>query len=97
VRIRGVEFPPALIDAHKAGDLVLFVGAGASMKEPSSLPGFQGLVEIIRDEAGLTTVIGDVTGAPLDEVMGRMEDAPYRIGVHERVAHHIGKPRLTAE
>jgi hypothetical protein len=92
VRIRGVEFPPALIDAHKAGDLVLFVGAGASMKAPASLPGFQGLVKIIRDEAGLTTVIGDVTGAPLDELMGRMADEPYRIGVHERVAHHIGNP-----
>jgi hypothetical protein len=90
VRIRGVEFPPALIDAHKASDFVLFVGAGASMKEPSSLPGFQRLVEIIRNEAGLTTVIGDVTGAPLDEVMGRMEDAPHHIRVHERVAYHIG-------
>jgi hypothetical protein len=92
VRIRGVEFPPALIDAHKAGDLVLFVGAGASMQEPSSLRGFQGLVEIIRDEADLTAVISDVTGAPLDEVMGRMEDAPHCIGVHQRVAHHIGNP-----
>jgi hypothetical protein len=92
VRIRGVEFPPALIDAHKAGHLVLFVGAGASMKEPSSLPGFKGLVEIVRDEAGLTTVIGDVSKAPMDEVMGRMEDAPYCIKVHERVAYYIGKP-----
>jgi hypothetical protein len=112
VRIRGVEFPPAVIDAHKAGDLVLFVGAGASMREPSSLPGFKRLVEIIRDEAGLTTVIGDLngepddsaagdsavaptqmrTGPPLDEVMGRMEDVPYGIKVHERVAYHIGNP-----
>ncbi|WP_198166764.1 DUF4020 domain-containing protein [Mycobacterium sherrisii] len=92
MRIRGVEFPAGLIDAHKAGELVLFVGAGASMGAPSSLPGFQKLVELTRDEADLYEIIGDVSKAPLDEVMGRMEDAPYLIKVHERVAHHIGDP-----
>jgi hypothetical protein len=89
VWISGVDFPQSLIDAHKAGTLVLFVGAGASMGPPSSLPSFVQLVEGIRDESALKSVIGDVKNGPLDEILGRMKD-DHDVNVHESVARHIG-------
>ena len=36
----GVDVPQELIDAHQRGELVIFVGAGASMSAPSNLPDF---------------------------------------------------------
>jgi hypothetical protein len=49
--IRGVDLPAALINAHRAGELVIFVGAGASRDAPSSLPDFQTLTADIAAEA----------------------------------------------
>jgi hypothetical protein len=49
--IREVDFPAALIDAHRAGELVIFVGAGASRDGPSSLPDFRTLTAQIAAEA----------------------------------------------
>lgn len=49
-----VAIPQALLDAHIAGRLVLFVGAGASVASPSDLPLFDGLArrlaELARDD-----------------------------------------------
>ena len=41
---RDIEVPQRVVDAHRAGTLVLFVGAGASLDPPSDLPSFEGLV-----------------------------------------------------
>ncbi len=49
-----VEIPQPVLDAHANGDLVLFVGAGASMGEPSKLPSFKRLAEIMAEKAGET-------------------------------------------
>ena len=49
--IREVDFPAALIDAHRAGELVIFVGAGASRDAPSNLPDFRRLTSDIAAEA----------------------------------------------
>ena len=38
-----VNLPAELLDAHAAGKMVLFVGAGASMGDPSNLPSFKDL------------------------------------------------------
>ncbi|OBF38154.1 hypothetical protein A5724_10520 [Mycobacterium sp. ACS1612] len=92
MRICGVEFPGGLIEAHASDALVLFVGAGASMGPPSSLPSFQALVETIRDQSNLGAVIGDVTGRPLDELLGQMADKPHNVDVHKRAALLVGKP-----
>ena len=40
-----VELPNEILEAYKLGELVFFVGAGASVDEPSSLPLFGGLAE----------------------------------------------------
>ena len=51
MHIREVDFPAVLIEAHRAGLLVIFVGAGASRDAPSSLPDFRALTANIAAEA----------------------------------------------
>ena len=46
-----VQLPGGVLDAHQAGRLVFFVGAGASVAEPSGLPLFGGLAEELADLA----------------------------------------------
>ncbi|WP_336629789.1 MULTISPECIES: SIR2 family protein [unclassified Microbacterium] len=48
-----VEIPQAVVDAHADGDLVFFVGAGASMGPPSSLPSFEGLAKAMAEKSGV--------------------------------------------
>jgi hypothetical protein len=90
VRFGDVEIPRDLINAHKAGELVLFVGAGASIDRPSNLPTFLGLTEKIRDESRLGDTIGGLQNQPLDEVMGDIEDK-YDVDVHLRAMKHTAK------
>ncbi len=46
-----VEIPDALISSHAEGQLVLFVGAGASVDSPSELPTFKELTEQLYKKA----------------------------------------------
>ncbi|MFK4852317.1 SIR2 family protein [Microbacterium sp. ZW T6_19] len=48
-----VNLPEALISAATVGDLVLFVGAGASMNAPASLPSFAELAAQLAEAAGV--------------------------------------------
>lgn len=91
MHMSGVDFPTALVEAHESGELVIFVGAGASIPWPSSLPSFKKLVEAIRDESNLQDQIGDLTDQPLDEVLGRINDE-FGVDVHERIRAHLSKP-----
>lgn len=40
-----VELPDEILDAHERGELVFFVGAGASLGNPSNLPLFDSLAK----------------------------------------------------
>jgi hypothetical protein len=85
--IRDVEFPAALLDAHRAGELVIFVGAGASRDSPSDLPDFRALTKAIAENARV-----DVTDEELDLpdfVLGRLADRD-EVDVHRRVVDLIG-------
>ncbi|MEV5896860.1 SIR2 family protein [Nonomuraea fuscirosea] len=86
--IRKVDFPAALIEAHRAGKLVIFVGAGASRDAPSNLPDFLTLARSIADEAQVE--LADQHKAHLDVFLGRISDRQF--DVHRRVASHIGIP-----
>lgn len=90
LRFDDVEFPRELVSAHERNELVLFVGAGASMGSPSNLPSFLGLTELVRDESQLRQLIGDVKNKALDEVMGDIADR-YDVDVHLRAAIHTSK------
>jgi hypothetical protein len=67
MRFEGVEFPQAIIDAQKRGDLVIFAGAGVSMPAPSCLPGFKGLA---NELANGTALLRD--GEAIDRFLGKL-------------------------
>lgn len=50
MRLEEVEIPDEVVSAHRDGDLVLFVGAGASLDPPSNLPTFHELATRIVQE-----------------------------------------------
>lgn len=85
--IRDVDVPEALIGAHRRGDLVIFVGAGASRGSPSDLPDFQKLTADIAADGNVP-----VTDEQLDQpdvLLGDLEDH-HHVDVHVRVAARIG-------
>ena len=90
VQFGNVGIPKELINAHEADQLVIFVGAGASVAPPSRLPSFFGLTKTIRDESQLTDAIGELDNQPLDEIMDEIESM-QDVDVHLRAAHHTGK------
>jgi hypothetical protein len=65
VRIGRVDIPEALIEAQREGELVIFVGAGASRSSPSDLPDFVTLANRIAADSGVTPT--DATGISLDQ------------------------------
>lgn len=87
--VSGVEIPTELVDAHRAGRLVLFVGAGASRDDPAGLPDFKALTRSIAEEAHYEVTDGDLEHP--DVVLGRIEDRG--VDVHLRVAEHLSVPQ----
>lgn len=88
MHIREVDFPAALIEAHRAGLLVIFVGAGASRDAPSSLPDFRDLTANIAAEAQVDPTESDLDKP--DVFLGKLADR--QVDVHRRVATRIGVP-----
>ncbi|HEY5179856.1 MAG TPA: DUF4020 domain-containing protein [Dermatophilaceae bacterium] len=86
MQIREVDFPAALIEAHRARGLVIFVGAGASLDPPSNLLDFRELTVRIAAEAQEQTAERDLERA--DVFLGKLVDR--QVNVHLRVAAHIG-------
>lgn len=85
MHIREVDFPAALIEAHRAGLLVIFVGAGASRDAPSGLPDFRALTANIAAEAQVQATETDLDTS--DVFLGKLADR--HVDVHRRVAAHI--------
>lgn len=89
--VGGVEIPRELVDAHRRGDLVLFVGAGASKDPPANLPDFDGLTRAIAGQALYDLEPGPV--AHPDVVLGRIKDR--NVDVHRLVADELSDPAST--
>lgn len=79
-----VNIPAELTDAHRAGQLVLFVGAGASVDAPSGLPLFDKLASKIAQEAHQHVDPGERP----DRLLGRIDDK--QVDVHLRVQQIVG-------
>ncbi len=82
--------PQEAVTAHRRGDLVLFVGAGASMGPPSSLPSFSQLTRSLARERQVPEPADD---DHLDTFLGRLQD--QHGNVHSRVKAHIDRPGST--
>jgi SIR2-like domain len=90
--LSGVDLPAALVEAHGAGRLVIFVGAGASVGPPSALPGFKDLVKEIRNGSNLAGVFSDkdLDELPLDEILGKIK-FDYGVDVHRRIFELVSR------
>lgn len=80
-----VELPTELIEAHSDGNLVLFVGAGASMGDPSNLPSFRELARMLAQAARVPFD----EGMALDLFLGSM---PADFETHTHARRIIARP-----
>lgn len=83
-----VELPQAVLDAHAAGRVVFFVGAGASVAPPSSLMLFEELATALGAEAGVTYAQPEA----LDHFLGRLTHLTPPYAVHERALALLTPP-----
>lgn len=90
-----VDLPDELVAAHRSGELVIFVGAGASLDPPSNLPDFVTLVAQVCEDAHVSTV--DQAVSP-DRILGDLEvdhGIPVRDLVRARLALPASAPNET--
>ena len=88
MRFGSIEVPSELVDAARAGELVVFVGAGVSMDPPSSLPSFRKLVADIGTLTGTPATDADFERP--DRFLGRLAD--QGVDVHGLVADAVDLP-----
>ena len=81
----GVEIPQELVSAHTDGNLVLFVGAGASVDKPSGLPTFRGLAKRLAEDSQMQP---PPEGHALDKALGSLKRS--EVDVHLKVWEIIG-------
>lgn len=86
--IGDIDVPQAILDAAEAGQLVFFVGAGASRAHPADLPDFAQLVRNIGARVGRQPTDDEVRHP--DVFLGRLQDNGN--DVHELVASAIDLP-----
>jgi AraC-like DNA-binding protein len=87
--IRDVNFPAALVSDFRAGHVVLFVGAGASVAPPAGLPTFVALARQIGTETHQAFDEEEVAAHP-DVVLGRFQDEG--VDIHHLIKRVIGNP-----
>lgn len=79
---RQVEIPEALMRAQQEGNLVLFVGAGASMAPPSALPSFTTLARSIAADAHVPCTEEDARNP--NQYLSTLADAGISVHEHAR-------------
>ena len=83
MRIGGVDFPEALLNALRDRRLVVFAGAGVSMGPPANLPDFRELTRQVAEGTGCS--IGEYE--PEDRFLGRVKATGPKV-------HQIAARRL---
>ena len=84
-----VELPDEILDAHERGELVFFVGAGASLGKPSNLPLFDSLAKKL---ARLASHPFSKRGG-LDFFIGQLESLPQGFDAHHHALTMISNPK----
>lgn len=84
-----VELPDEILDAHERGELVFFVGAGASLGKPSNLPLFDGLAKKL---ARLASHPYSKRGG-LDFFLGQLESLPQGFDAHDHAHALVANPK----
>lgn len=83
-----VELPDAILEAHERGELVFFIGAGASLGKPSNLPSFDSLAKKL---ARLASHPFSKRGG-LDFFIGQLESLPQGFDAHRHAHTLISNP-----
>lgn len=91
MRFASIDVPQELVTAHADGDVVFFVGAGASVPPPTKLPLFDELTNRIAHLLRATEPSSEDLKSP-DVYLGHL-DADKTVDVHEVLAKIIGKAR----
>jgi hypothetical protein len=81
MRIKNVDFPRQLREAHDNGRLIIFAGAGVSIPPPSNYPNFDRLADIVADGS-----LAREDGERVDHFLGRLKDRG--VAVHE-IVHRL--------
>ncbi len=91
IKIGGIEFPVALLDALRERRLVVFAGAGVSRGKPACLPDFKGLAREVAKGTGEALKDGDNPSLFLDKL------ADAGVKVHERAAESLRRGLMPTE
>jgi len=91
MRFAGIDLPQGLVSAHADGQVVFFVGAGASMAAPTRLPSFGALTQRIAKLAGAAPPTAEELAEP-DVFLGRLDAVPG-VDVHRLVEQEIRRGR----
>ncbi|MDR2254904.1 MAG: SIR2 family protein [Arthrobacter sp.] len=83
-----VELPDEILDAHERGELVFFVGAGASVESPSKLPLFRNLAKTLAELA--SHPFSESGG--LDFFIGTLESLAQGFDAHQHAKTLISDP-----
>lgn len=83
------ELPDEILDAHERGELVFFVGAGASRGKPSNLPQFEGLAKKLAKQAAHPFS----SRGGLDFFIGQLESLPQGFDAHAHARSVISNPK----
>jgi hypothetical protein len=84
-----VELPDEILEAHERGELVFFIGAGASLGKPSNLPLFDSLAKKL---ARLASHPFSKRGG-LDFFIGQLESLPQGFDAHRHAHTLISNPK----
>lgn len=84
-----VDLPDEILDAHERGELVFFIGAGASLASPSNLPLFEGLARKLARRASHPFS----KRGGLDFFVGQLESLPQRFDAHRHARELIADPK----
>ena len=88
MRIAEINFPGALLNALRDGELVVFAGAGVSMGEPACLPSFKNLANMIAAGTGQALQSGE----EIDRFLGRLQHEG--VNVHKRAEEVLSRDDL---
>lgn len=87
--ISNVDLPEEVFEAHASGELVFFVGAGASRGKPSNLPLFEGLAKQLAKRASHPFS----KRGGLDYYIGSLESLPGKFDAHQHAHEIISNPK----
>lgn len=85
-----VELPDEILDAHERGELVFFVGAGASRGAPSNLPLFDDLAKALASLA--EHPFPEESDTALDRYVGELESLTPPFDAHRHARSLISDP-----